>query len=89
MVLTRSMAITNNQGDEPPTTALERQVQTLTAVMEHLTKHNYNLKEQLRQKKATLNTQEEDQEGTSTERRNQEGPEGSNAPSRQEQQDTS
>ena len=36
-----------------------------------------------------MDTQEEDQEGTSTERRNQEGLEGSNAPSRPEQQDTS
>ena len=42
------------------------------------------LEEQLRQKKAAFNTQEEDQEGTGAERRNQEGPEGSNAPSRQE-----
>ena len=42
------------------------------------------LEEQLRQKNAAFNTQEEDQEGTSAERRNQEGPEGSNAPSRQE-----
>ena len=83
------MATTNNQGDEPRTTALERQVQTLTAVMEHLTKQNHDLKEQLRQKNVELNTQEEDQEGTSTERRNQEGLEGSNAPSRQERQDTS
>ena len=36
-----------------------------------------------------MNTQEEDQEGTSAKRRNQEGLEGSNAPSRPEQQDTS
>ena len=42
------------------------------------------LEEQLRQKNVAFNTQEEDQEGTSAERRNQEGPEGSNAPSRQE-----
>ena len=31
-----------------------------------------------------MGTQEEDQEGTSAERRNQEGPEGSNVPSRPE-----
>jgi len=31
-------------------------------------------------KERALNTQEEDQEGTSAERRNQEGPEGSNTP---------
>ena len=36
-----------------------------------------------------LNTQEEDQEGTSAKRRNQEGLEGSNAPSGQERQDIS
>ena len=53
------------------------------------TKQNHDLEEQLRQKNAMLNTQEEDQEGTSIERRNQEGPEGRNAPSRQERQDTS
>ena len=70
MVLTRSMTITNNvQGDEPRPTALERQVQTLTAVVEHLTKQNQDLEEQLRQKNAAMGTQEEDKEGTSAERR--------------------
>ena len=44
--------------------------------MERLTKQNHDLEEQLGQKNVALNTQEEDQEGTST-------------PSRQEQQDTS
>ena len=80
---------TNNQGDKLPTTALDRQVQTLSVAVERLTKQNHDLKEQLWQKNAALNTLEEDQEGTSVERRNQEGPEGSNASSRQEQQDTS
>ena len=90
MVLIRSLATTTtNQGDELRTTTLEIQVQTLAAAVELLTKQNHDLKEQLRQKNATLNTQEEDQEGTSSERRNQKGPEGSNAPSRQEQQDIS
>ena len=90
MVVTRSMATnTNNQGDEPCTTTLERQVQTLAVVMECLTKQNHDLEEQRRQKNAVMNTQEEDQEGTSAERWNQEGPEGSNAPSRPERQDTS
>ena len=42
----------------------------------------------MRQKNTTLNTREEDEEGTNTERRNQEGPKGSNAPSKQERQDT-
>ena len=84
------MATTNNaQGDEPRTTALERQVQTFVAVVECLTKQNHDLKEQLRQKNASLNTQEEDQEWTSAERRNQEGPEGSNTLSKQERLDTS
>ena len=87
-MLTRSMVTTNNvQGDEPHTTALERQVQTLTAVVEHLTKQN-DLKEQLYQKNVGLNIQE-DQEGISAERRDQEGPEGSNPPSRPKRQDTS
>ena len=36
-----------------------------------------------------MDTQEEDQEGTSVERKNQEGPEGSNTPNRAERQDTS
>ena len=63
MVLTRLMATTNNvQGDEPPrSTALERQVQTLVATGEHLTKQNHDLKEQLRQRDAGHNIQEENQ----------------------------
>ena len=36
-----------------------------------------------------MGTQEEGQEGPSAERRNQEGPKGSNAPSRPERQDMS
>ena len=39
--------------------------------------------------KAGHGIQEEDQEGTSVERRNREGPEGSNAPSKPEQQNVS
>ena len=51
MVLTRSMATTNNvQEDEPRPTALERQVQSLAAVVECLTKENQILEEQLRWK---------------------------------------
>ena len=84
------MATTNNvQGDKPRTATLERQVQTLTAVVKRLTKQNHDLKEQLHQKNAGLNTQEEDQEGTIAEKRDQEGPKGSNALSRPEQQDIS
>ena len=68
------MATTNNhQGDEPRTTALERQVQTLATVVERLTKQNHDLKEQLHQKNTSLNTQEEDQEGTSVEKRTKRG----------------
>ena len=36
-----------------------------------------------------MGTQKEDQDGTGVERRDREGPEGSNAPSRPEQQDMS
>ena len=61
MVLTRSMANTSDvQGDEPQRpTALERQVQTLTAAVERLTKRNHDLEEQLRQKNPGHNGQEE------------------------------
>ena len=84
------MATTNNvQGDKPRPTALERHIQTLTTAMERLTKLNQDLEEQLRQKNAAIGTQEENQEGTNIERRDQEGPEGSNTPSRPEQQDMS
>ena len=57
MVLTHSMVTTNDaQGNEPCTTALERQVQTLAAAVEHLTTQNHNLEEQLCQKNVDLNT---------------------------------
>ena len=80
------MATTNNnQGDEPCTIALKRQVQTLATAVKRLTKQNHDLEEQLRQKSVGLNTQEKDRDGTSVERRDQEGLEGSNALSRQEQ----
>ena len=67
MVLTRSMATTNNvQGDESPrSTALERQVQTLITAVEHLTKQNHDLEEQLRQRDTGHNVQEDNQEGSS------------------------
>ena len=84
------MVTTNNvQGDEPFTTAFERQIQTLVVVVKHLTKQNHDLEEQLRQKNVGLSTQEEDQEGTRVERSNQEGLKGSYGPSRLEQQDMS
>ena len=85
MVLTRSMATTNDiQEEEPPTTALEKQVKTLAAAVECLTKQNCDLEEQLRQKNAAPDNQGADQEGTSADRRNQEGPQVSNAPSKSE-----
>ena len=63
-------------------------MQTLTAAVECLTKQNQVLEEQLCQKVAN-DTQEEDQEGANTEWRDQEGPAGSNAPSRPERQNMS
>ena len=79
------MATTNNvQEDEPPrSTALERQVQTLAAAVERLTKQNHDLEKQLRQRDAGHNIQEENQVDSS-ERRRLERPEGSNEPSRPE-----
>ena len=90
MVLTRSMATTNNvQEDEPPrSTALERQVQTLAATVERLTKQNHDLEEQLRQRDTGHNIQEENQ-GDSSERRGPERPEGNNEPSRPERRNLS
>ena len=66
--------INDVQEEEPPTTALEKQVKTLAAAVERLTKQNRDLEEQLNQKNAAPNNQGADQEGTSAERRNQEGP---------------
>ena len=70
-MLTRLMATTNDvQEEEPPTTALEKQVKTLAVALEHLTKQNHDLEEQLNQKNAAPNNQGADQEGTNAERRN-------------------
>ena len=45
------MATINNvQGDEPQPTALEKQVQVLTAAVERLTRQNQVLEEQLHRK---------------------------------------
>ena len=57
--------------------------------MECLTKQNRNLEEQLRQKNAAPDNQGADQEGTSANRRNQEGSQASNAPSKPERQNVS
>ena len=67
---------------------MERQVQTLMAAVECLTKQNHNLEEQLRQKDVGHNVQEENQED-SPEWGGQERPKGSNAPSRPERQNLS
>ena len=90
MVLTRSMATTNNvQGDEVPwSTVLERQVQTLMAAVEHLTKQNHDLEEQLCQRDVGHDVQEENR-GDSSERGGPERPEGSNEPSRTERRNSS
>ena len=84
------MATTNNvQEEEPPTTALEKQVKTLAAAVECLTKQNRDLEEQLNQKNTAPNNQGANQEGTSAERKNQEGPQVNNAPSRPKRQNMS
>ena len=84
------MATTNDvQEEKPPTTAFDRQVKTLATVMERLSKQNRDLEKQLRQKNAALDNQGANQEGTSVERRNQEGSEGNNALNKQERLDTS
>ena len=83
------MVTTNNvQEDEPQLTALERQVQILVVAVERLTKQNQVLEEQLR-RKTRLEIPEGDLEDTSAERRDREGPEGSNTPSRLEWQNVS
>ena len=60
MVLTRLMVTNNYQGDKPRTTALERQVQTLAAAIERLTKQNHDLEEQLRQRNTRPNNHGEE-----------------------------
>ena len=90
MVLTRSMSTTNIiQEDEPPrSTALERQVQTLMTAVERLTKQNHDLEEQLHQRDAGHDVQEDNQDDSS-ERGEPERPKGSNAPSRPKRQNLS
>ena len=75
MVLTRSMATTNDiQEEEPPMIALEKQVKTLATAVERLTRQNRDLEEQLCHKNTAPNNQGADKEGTSADKRNQEGP---------------
>ena len=84
------MATTNDiQEEEPLMTALEKQVKTLAAAVERLTKQNCDLEKQLHQKNAAPDNQGADQEGTSADRRNQEGPQASNTPSKPERQNMS
>ena len=73
--------------DESQPTALEKHVQVLTTAVERLTKQNQVLEEQLHQK--ADNNIAEDLEDSSAERRDREGPEGSNAPSRLERRNIS
>ena len=83
------MATTNNvQEDELRPTTLERQVQTLTTIVERLTKQNQVLDEQLR-RKSRHGILEEDLKDTSAKRRDREGSKGSNALSRLERQNVS
>ena len=82
------MATINNvQEDESRPTALEKQVQILTAAVECLTKQNQVLEEQLHRK--TGNNIAKDTEDSSAEWQDREGPEGSNAPSRLKRQNVS
>ena len=82
------MATINNvPEDELQPTALEKQVQVLTAAVERLTKQNQVLEEQLHRK--VDNNIAEDLGDSSAERQDREGLEGSNTPSRLEQQNVS
>ena len=76
------MVTTHDVQEEAPTTALEKQVRTLATVVKRLTKQNHDLEEQLNQKNAAVNNQGADQEGTSAERRNHEGPQENNTPAK-------
>ena len=77
------MTIINNvQEDEPQPTALEKQVQVLTAAVERLTRQNQVLEEQLHRKVG--NNIAEDLRDSRAKWRDRKGPEGSNAPSRPE-----
>ena len=88
MVLTRPIATINNvQENEPQPTALEKQVQILTTAVKRLRRQNQVLEEQLHRKAG--NNIAENLKDSSVERRDHEGLEGSNAPSRLERQNVS
>ena len=57
--------------------------------VERLTEQNHNLEEQMRQREARPNNHGEEKEDTSAKMRDWEWPEGNNALSKQERQDTS
>ena len=83
------MATTNNiQEDEPRPTALKKQVQILTAALECLMKQNQVLEERLH-RRTGHHIPEKDLVDNSAERRDREGMEGSNAPSRLQRQNVS
>ena len=79
--------INNVQEDEPQPTALEKQVQVLTAAVERLTKQNQVLEEQLHRK--ADNNIAKDLGDSSAERRDRDGPKVSNAPNRLERRNVS
>ena len=57
------MATNNNNRDEPLTTALKKQAETLAAFIERLTKQNHDLEEQLCQRDAGPNSHGEEKKG--------------------------
>ena len=82
------MATINNiQEDELQPTAIEKQVQVLTAAIERLTRQNQVLEEQLHRK--ADNNIAEDLGDSRAKRRDREGPEGTNAPSRPKRRNVS
>ena len=82
------MATINNiQEDELQPTALEKQMQVLTAAVECLTKQNQVLEKQLHRK--ANNNIAEDLGDSRAKRRDRKGPEGSNTPSRPERRNVS
>ena len=82
------MATINNvQEDKLQPTALEKQMQVLTAAVKRLTRQNQVLEEQLHRK--ANNNIAEDLGDSRAKRRDHEGPEGSNAPSQPERRNVS
>ena len=83
------MASTNNiQEDELRPTAIKKQVQILTVTLKRLMKQNQVFEERLH-RRTGHHIPEKDLEDNSAERRDREGLEGSNAPSKLEWQNVS